>query len=164
MDVKSLREQVDSTKKTVKEGRYISVRNPIKDEQYKWWQFGKKIKRAFASETISKYIEEEKDVYNAEPLQKYLENTLGEFAELCFDTAKNYSNDINIMKQQALQMATDIPKDIESTSERITQFINRINACGDNIAALEEQMKAIKEKKGFLEGLINVIRIGGQYV
>lgn len=164
MDVKSLREQVESTKKTVKEGRYISVRNPIKDEQYKWWQFGKKIKRAFASETISKYIEEEKDVYNAEPLQKYLENTLGEFAELCFDTAKNYSNDINIMKQQALQMATDIPKDIESTSERITQFINRINACGDNIAALEEQMKAIKEKKGFLEGLINVIRIGGQYV
>lgn len=164
MDVKSLRAQVESTKKTVKEGRYIEVRNPVKDEQYKWWQFGKKIKRAFASETISKYIEEEKDVYNAEPLQKYLDKTLAEFRELCVATAKNYSTDINKMKQQAVKMADDIPKDIKAISDRITEFDKIINNCGNNIAALEEQMQIIKQKKEFLQELINAISIGGQYV
>lgn len=164
MDVKSLRAQVESTKKTVKEGRYIEVRNPVKDEQYKWWQFGKKIKRAFASETISKYIEEEKDVYNAEPLQKYLDKTLSEFRELCVATAKNYSTDINKMKQQAVKMADDIPKDIKAISDRITEFDKIINNCGNNIAALEEQMQIIKQKKEFLQELINAISIGGQYV
>lgn len=164
MDVKSLRAQVESTKKTVKEGRYIEVRNPVKDEQYKWWQFGKKIKRAFASETISKYIEEEKDVYNAEPLQKYLDKTLAEFRELCVATAKNYSTDINKMKQQAVKMADDIPKDIKAISDRITEFDKIINKCGNNIAALEEQMQIIKQKKEFLQELINAISIGGQYV
>lgn len=164
MDVKSLRAQVESTKKTVKEGRYIEVRNPVKDEQYKWWQFGKKIKRAFASETISKYIEEEKDVYNAEPLQKYLDKTLAEFRELCVATAKNYSTDINKMKQQAVKMADDIPKDIKAISDRITEFDKIINKCGNDIAALGEQMQIIKQKKEFLQELINAISVGGQYV
>lgn len=164
MDVKSLRAQVESTKKTVKEGKYIEVRNPVKDEQYRWWQFGKKIKRAFASETISKYIEEEKDVYNAEPLQKYLDKTLAEFRELCVATAENYSTDINRMKQQAVKMADDIPKDIKAISERITEFGKKINECGDNLAELEKQMKIIEQKKEFLQELINAISIGGQYV
>lgn len=161
LDVNSLRKQVETTKETVVEGKTIKVRNPIKDEEYKWWQFGKKLKRFLASDTIDKYIEEKKDVYNAEPLQKYLDDTLGDFRKLCEETAKNYSDDIQRMKKQALKMASDIPEDIEATTKRITAFIEKINKCGNDIKALEKEMEVIREKKEFLQSLIDAIKVGG---
>lgn len=161
LDVDSLRKQVETTKETITEGKYIKARNPIKDEEYNWWQFGKKLKRLLASDTIDKYIEEKKDIYNAEPLQKYLDDTLADFRELCKETARNYSDDIQRMKKQALKMASDIPEDIEATAKRIATFIEKINKYGSDINALEKEMEGIKEKKEFLQSLIDAIKVGG---
>ncbi|MBQ8624552.1 MAG: dynamin family protein [Agathobacter sp.] len=166
IDVNTLRKRVENTKDTVYEDRAVYKRNPIKDETYKWWQFIKKHKQAKAAETIFDHMEKvSKDVYTAEPLQSYIDDTLADFRSLCTETADNYSSDIEAMKEQALKMANDIPKDVEATTNRISQFVDKINACGNNLDKLQEQMDEIREKRDYLKDLLDSIKIGGgQYV
>lgn len=166
IDVNTLRKRVENTKDTVYEDRAVYKRNPIKDETYKWWQFIKKHKQAKAAETIFDHMEKVgKDIYTAEPLQSYIDDTLADFRSLCIETADNYSSDIEAMKEQALKMANDIPKDVEATTRRISQFVDKINACGNNLDKLQEQMDEIREKRDYLKDLLDSIKIGGgQYV
>lgn len=163
LDIKSLRSQIESTKETVMEKREMKVKNPIKDEEYEWWQLIKKLKQWLSPEMITMYVDEKKELYTAEPLQKYLTGALGDFRKLCEDTAASYSDDIDKMRKHALQMADDIPEDIRAVADRISGFMKRINECGSNLAVLEQQMETIRGNKEFLQGLMEEIKEGGTY-
>ena len=41
--------------------------------------------------------------------------------------------------------------------------MKKINDCGNNLAALEQQMAAIRENKKFLHSLMEEIKEGGAY-
>ena len=102
-------------------------------------------------------------MYTAEPLQICLDDALMDFRELCENTGASYSDDIDKMRRQALQMADNIPEDIRAAADRISGFMKKINDCGNNLAALEQQMAAIRENKKFLHSLMEEIKEGGAY-
>ncbi len=162
MDAKSLRKKVETTKFLGEDKVRDWVDNPIKKETYKWWQFGKKIKQHFAAEKVLDWVPVQVDKYKATPIKDYLEKVLVDFKKLCEDTAKNYSEDFENMKNQALKMAEDIPQDIMATTNRISKFVDRMNKCGDDISALEKELKIIREKKEFLQKLVDAISVGGE--
>lgn len=163
LDINSLRRQIESTKETVTEKKKVKKDNPIKKQKYKWWQVGKNLKKMFSPKKITVKVDEKKDLYTAEPLQICLDDALMDFRELCENTGASYSDDIDKMRRQALQMADNIPEDIRAAADRISGFMKKINDCGNNLAALEQQMAAIRENKEFLHSLMEEIKEGGVY-
>ena len=123
----------------------------------------KELEKMFSPKKITVKVDEKKDLYTAEPLQICLDDALMDFRELCENTGASYSDDIDKMRRQALQMADNIPEDIRAAADRISGFMKKINDCGNNLAALEQQMAAIRENKKFLHSLMEEIKEGGAY-
>lgn len=157
LDKDSLWKEVENTRE--KKTELKTKRNSIKDETYKWWQFGKRITRFFAPDTVTESVVEE--YYSAEPLLKCLNDALKNFVDLCNNTADNYEVDIKEMGAQAKKMASDIPKSIEETMQRIDEFKGTLDECGQNMDLLNEKVKISRDKLEFLHGLIKSIEFGG---
>ena len=153
LDIDALRKEVENTK----ENKTVIKKNAVKDEVYKWWQFGKKISQYFAPETIS--VNE--NFYSMKPVMNCLINTAAEFETLCKETTKKYEDDINGMKNMAINMAEAIPADINATIDKIKHFKKSLIECGENICELNKLEILVRDKKEFLEGMIATIEIGG---
>lgn len=162
LDEKLLRKNTELTKQTVKEGKYIQIENPVKNETYRWWQFAKKAKQFFAPATINKWIEEEKEVYSVTPVKECLTNIFRDFRKLCMDTQAEYEDDIERLKKEALKMADDVIKDVDITCGKIAEFKNRIKAFGNSISKLNEEIEKINKRKLWLQQLQEIIKVGGE--
>lgn len=163
LDIYSLQEQVEDKKKIVKKKRNISFQNPIKNESYSWWQFGKKIKQILAPELISKTVEEDVVVYCVEPLVKYLGSIRSQVDDFCQKTDKEYTADIDKIKKQALNMADDVKQNIESASQSIEEYKEKIRTYKNDEEALKKEIEEVQRRRLWLLELSDGIK-GGQYV
>jgi GTPase SAR1 family protein len=156
-DARSLAKDIQETKTSTYET--ITIRNPIKDEQYKWWQVFSKIKQSLASETIdsSKQVDE----YSLESLRTYVTDIYGEFNTLCSEAEKSYIENIDGMKKNASKMADDIIRDIETIAKNIDGYKNNIASLGDNIEELNCKIKEQNETIEWLNQLVDDISEGG---
>lgn len=159
LDVNTLRGQVDYTRETVKEKKKVKVPNPIKEKTYKKRQIFRRAIQALAPKYKKKKVTVDKDVYSAEPIQKYLSSMLAEFDKLCAETEKDYQADIDTMKTQAKRMADDVLNDITAATQKIDEFKNKILSYGGNIKKLEEEIRRIEENKVWLQNLQDEIRV-----
>lgn len=162
LDEKTLRKQVEETRRREEHIESKEIKNPEKEIKYRFWQFIKKRKQKKASDTIVEKVKVVKDVYDMTQVKVHLETLLMEFSNQCDFTGNGYKRQFEEMKVQALQMMKDVVSDIEVTQDNIDEFKKKIEGYGNNLAALNEEIAEIKVQKQWLQSMIEDIRVGGE--
>lgn len=139
-----------------------TVRNPIKDIEYRKIQIFKRIGQFFASDTIEKTVTIMWDEYDLTTLNTYITNNHDAFNKLTNDAETAYASEIEKMKENASDMADDVVMDIQSIIENITVYKNKLTSLGDNIAMLKNEIESSKATVNWLSDLICRINEGGR--
>jgi len=155
LDINKIRDEINDTKETI-DGYCKMVHNPIKDEQYNWYQFGKKLKQFFAPDKKAQWTEAQ-ELYNVEIINISLTNILTDFRKLCELTEKNYTSDIENIKKQVKQIANDLIADFENTIKDIKSLEDRIEKLGNNMDGLQREMQESEGRLKWLKNLKNII-------
>ena len=160
-DASSLVADIQKTKEERSKWVKTTKKNPIKDNQYEWWQIFSKIKQCFAPDTI----EEEKKItwneYSMSSLKMYITDIYEELRKASKDAEKNYKNEIEKMKNNAKKMADDVENDIKNVTNAIEEFEQKIDNLGNNRGLIEEEISKCEQKIDWLNSLIDSIKEGG---
>lgn len=160
-DARSLEKDIQETKISSLETIKVDIRNPIKDEQYKWWQVFSKIKQSLAPETIKSPKTVSVYKYSLESLKDYVTEVSDEFVHCTSEAEKSYMENIDGMKKNASKMADDIIRDIETIAKNIDGYKNNIASLGNNIEELNCKIKEQNETIEWLNQLVDDISEGG---
>lgn len=131
--------------------------NPIKNEKYKWWQFGKKIKQFFAEDEVPNYVNVEQDKYEIAALLIKLTEITTEFAKLCEQTELEFLEDIATAKMVALQYADDVSDDLSAITEKLKTLRETIISLKSNLPELEAKQKESQKTLKWLQNLKEII-------
>ena len=161
-DSQSLANDIKRTR-TLKSGKVtVTERNPIKDVEYKKWQFIKRLKQHFASDTVTHEKPITWNEYSLTSLKTYITNIYGEFKQLSSDAENVYKTGIENMKKNASLMADDVLKDINNSVNTINNYIKKIESLGDSIDSLNNEIKDCNHNIEWLNQLIYCINEGGR--
>lgn len=161
-NAKSLVKDIQKTKEIKSKQVTKTVRNPIKDIEYRKIQIFKRIGQFFASDTIEKTVTIMWDEYDLTTLNTYITNNHDAFNKLTNDAETAYASEIEKMKENASDMADDVVTDIQSIIENITVYKNKLTSLGDNIAMLKNEIESSKATVNWLSDLICRINEGGR--
>ena len=161
-DANSLANEIRKTKQEKYDWITVEERNPIKDIEYKKWQIFKRIGQFFASDTVKKSQKIEWNEYSLTSLQSYITEVYGDFRQLSYDAESEYKKEIENMKKNATFMADDIVKDISNSVTKVKDYLKKIDALGDSIDSIQEEIDTCKDTKKWLNNLIDSIHEGGR--
>ena len=142
----SLRDMAYQTRDYVQDMHY--VKNPVKEEKYKWWQLISRFNQWLADDEILEPYG--KEVYTLNEVQKYISNLQVDFTSYCSEMEQSYNEDINRIKKQARKMAGDIVLDIEMAEQRNEELKQKINNLIVNEGNSQEEIEKVKQQISLL--------------
>lgn len=92
--------------------------NPVKQVKYKKYQIFKRLSQWFADD----YIEVKQGVYNMQPIQKSLNNLIGNFRAFCEETEAVYRTDLLSIQKSAIEKINSYEVEINELNQRINDY------------------------------------------
>ena len=115
---------------SIRAGRVTrEVPNPVKKQKLKWWQFGKRLDRWLAPDTIQESFDE---FYLSDDLKKHLGDLDGDLIEFCDQLYQDGRNEVETQKQTAKMRLTAIMNEMYATEQRLKDTQNAIYELAKN--------------------------------
>ena len=153
LDINKLREEIQATKET----RMFLEPNPIKQQTYKKYQIFKRLRQWLAPD----FSEVSKDCYSVEPLLTATTDTLYEIHTFCDETEDKYSEDLDSIKNIAVEKINTLDHEIDEEDGRISEFESTLNKLSTDSKQLVAEFSKLQAQSKILHELKNKLMFGG---
>lgn len=145
---------VDELRQCIREeSKTVHKRNPIKEQNFKFYQLFKHIKKAFAPDFIS----EEHKTYDISFINTVINKLTIDFDIMADEIEEAFKEDINKIKEAVSKRLNDVIELIESSNSEISELEDRIRKIINDAEKVSKEKEKLEVRSKWLEEIANKI-------